>query len=399
MTNKILNRALHRGNYYIWGAGYYGLLTALKFEHETLKIKGFIDKNANQIKTKFGWPIYEPDKILSAKKRNFKIIIAVKDKKAIEEIIETLLQAGLKENENFEISPLVNEVVIRRPWEKTIDLAKRILEIGPLNRPIFKKENANVFYADIRDTQEVKNFYRNDKNVNIETIVNIDYVIRGTYSESIRNDEKFDYIVMSHVIEHIPELLRFFGDIKNVLNPGGKLCLTIPDHRFCFDHFRQPTSFAEAYDIYINGTKNLPFRVLDNRLSHTINDCVYWWNNFTSFESLPKSKEQFENAKKHYFRVLQGEYVDAHFSVFTPETFLLLLYNMLNFNLLPFRCSKFYNTTVNTFEFNCILELEPLLLVENSAEQEIEKENLIELLTNIKRDMLEKDLCAYIRNC
>jgi len=285
-----------------------------------------------------------------------------------------------------------------RPWEKTMDLTKRILEIGPLDKPILKKENANVFYADIRDTQAVKNFYRNDESVNIEAIVNIDYVIKGTYSESIGNDEKFDYIVMSHVIEHIPELLKFFEDIKNVLNPGGKLCLTIPDHRFCFDHFRQPTSFAEAYDIYVNGTKNLPFRVLDQRLSSTINDCVYWWNSFTKFENLPKSKEQFENARKDYLRALKGEYVDVHFSVFTPETFLLLLYNMLNFNLLPFRCSEFYNTNVNSIEFNCVLELEPLLLVENSAEQEAERENLIELLTNTKRDMLEKDIYVYIEN-
>lgn len=285
-----------------------------------------------------------------------------------------------------------------RPWEKTMNLTKRILEIGPLDRPILKKENANVFYADIRDTQAVKDFYREDKNVNIEAIANIDYVIKGTYSESIRSDEKFDYIVMSHVIEHIPELLRFFEDVKNVLNPGGKLCLAIPDHRFCFDRFRQPTSFAEVYDIYVNGIKNLPFRVLDFILSSTSNNCVYWWNNSANFENLPKSKEQFENAQKDYFRALKGEYVDVHFSVFTPETFLLLLYNMLNFNLLPFKCSEFYNTNVNSIEFNCVLELEPLLLVENSAEREAEKENLIELLTNTKRDMFEKDLYVYIEN-
>ncbi|MCL2260709.1 MAG: hypothetical protein FWC15_05050 [Fibromonadales bacterium] len=89
---------------------------------------------------------------------------------------------------------------------------------------------------------------------------------------------------------------------------------------------------------------------------------------------------------------------DIHFSVFTPETFLLLLYNMLNFNLLPFKCYEFYNTNVNYQEFNCILELEPNLLIENSAEQETEKENLIELLTNTKRDMFEKDLYVYIEN-
>jgi SAM-dependent methyltransferase len=283
-----------------------------------------------------------------------------------------------------------------KPWEKTLDLTKRILEIGPLDRPIIKEENANVFYADIRDTQAVKDFYRDDKNVNVDAIVTIDYVIKGTYTESIK--DKFDYIVMSHVIEHIPELIKFFDDIKNILNPKGRLCLTIPDHRFCFDHFRQPTSFAEAYDIYVNGIKNSPARVLDLMLASTINDAAYWWNNPASYEYLPKSKEQFENAKNDYFRALKGEYVDVHFSVFTPETFLLLLYNMLNFNLLPFKCAEFYNTNVNSVEFNCVLELEPNLLTENSAEQKAEKENFRKLLADTKRDMFEKDLYVYIEN-
>jgi len=287
-----------------------------------------------------------------------------------------------------------------RPWEKTMDLTKRILEIGPLDRPIFKKQNANVFYADIRNTQAVKDFYRNNNNdnISIEAIVNIDYVIKGTYSESIKAEEKFDYIVMSHVIEHIPELLKFFDDIKNVLNANGKLCLAVPDHRFCFDRFRQPTSFAEVYDIYANGIKNLPARVLDFKLAATTNDCIYWWNNPANFDNLPRTKEQFEKAKNDYFRALKGEYVDVHFSVFTPETFLLLLYNMLNFNLLPFKCVEFYNTNVNSVEFNCVLELEPNLLIEKSIEQEEEKENLIKLLTDIKRDMLEKEVYVYIEN-
>jgi len=261
-----------------------------------------------------------------------------------------------------------------KPWEKTIDLTKRILEIGPLDRPIFKKDSANVFYADIRDLGAIKDFYKNDSNVKIEAIVDIDYVIKGTYSKSISDGEKFDYIVMSHVIEHIPELIRFFEDIKNVMNLKGKLCLTVPDHRFCFDHFRSPTSFAEAYDVYINGIKNLPFRVLDQSLSTTVNDASYWWNAFGAFEYLPKSKEQFERAKKDYFRALKGEYIDVHFSVFSPETFLLLLYNMINFGLASFKCIEFYSTDVNSFEFNCILELEPNLLVENSIEQKEEKE-------------------------
>ena len=54
-------------------------------------------------------------------------------------------------------------------------------------------------------------------------------------------------------------------------------------------------------------------------------------------------------------------FCDAHFSVFTPESLLLLLYNMTRASLLPFKCFEFYTTQPNTFEFDVVLQLEPSL--------------------------------------
>jgi FkbM family methyltransferase len=112
MTDPIINKASHSGklDIYIWGAGHYGLLTAFELKRKALKIKGFIDMQAKKLKTKAGLPIYEPDEILSAKKRNFKIIIAVQDAGAIREITGILLQAGLKERKDFEISYLIEGI-------------------------------------------------------------------------------------------------------------------------------------------------------------------------------------------------------------------------------------------------------------------------------------------------
>jgi hypothetical protein len=93
-------------NKYIWGAGYYGVLTVLKFEAEGIKINGFIDKNANSIEIKLGLPVIEPHKILSDKNRNFQIIIAVQSENAINEIKEQLKKAKLEDND-FELSPII----------------------------------------------------------------------------------------------------------------------------------------------------------------------------------------------------------------------------------------------------------------------------------------------------
>ena len=63
-----------------------------------------------------------------------------------------------------------------RPYLNNIDKTKRILEIGPLDKPMIKKSKSsnNVFYADIRATYEVKEFYRNNPNVDNHGICGID---------------------------------------------------------------------------------------------------------------------------------------------------------------------------------------------------------------------------------
>jgi hypothetical protein len=87
---------------YIYGAGHYGVLTALDLENKGVKIKGFIDKNAKAIKTRLGLPVLELSEIES---KNSRIIIAVQNEGAIKEITETLSLHGFK----FEISLLIQE--------------------------------------------------------------------------------------------------------------------------------------------------------------------------------------------------------------------------------------------------------------------------------------------------
>ena len=94
-------------NIYIWGAGHFGVLTALELENNGEEIKGFIDKNASQIKKRLGLPVFELNEILPDKNQEFQIVIAIQDNDAIMEITKILLQAGLKKNIDFRVSPLI----------------------------------------------------------------------------------------------------------------------------------------------------------------------------------------------------------------------------------------------------------------------------------------------------
>ena len=241
-----------------------------------------------------------------------------------------------------------------------IDLSKRILEIGPLTNPILSKREANVFYADIRSTEEVKKLHENDPGVCKENIRDIDFVIKDSYEKSLSHVEKFDYILSSHVVEHMPRLIEFFQDIATVLTANGLLYVFVPDHRYCFDHFRTPTSFAEAYYIHQQGIRVPPWRVFDHQLETIpLNDAGrFWFGGGIAAETLSQ-RSSFESAKELLDVALSGQYVDVHYSVFSPKSFLLLLYNMINARLFPFRCVEFYPTERNGCTFGVLLQACP----------------------------------------
>ncbi len=249
-----------------------------------------------------------------------------------------------------------------------IDVSKRILEIGPLADPIFLKQEANVFYSDIRSTDKIKEFYAKDPGVVTDDIVDVDFIIEESYEKSLSNVDKFDYVISSHVLEHMPRLIEFFQDIATVLSKKGMLYVFIPDHRYCFDHFRAPTSFAEAYYIHSQGIPIPYWRVFDHTLE-TIPLNIpgrFWFGGGIAAETLSR-RGSFESASKDLERALSGEYVDVHYSVFSPRSFILLLYNMIHARLFPFRCTSFYPTERNSFTFGAVFQVCPEMLREDKV--------------------------------
>jgi SAM-dependent methyltransferase len=186
--------------------------------------------------------------------------------------------------------------------------------------------------------------------------VDIDYIINEHgYADTLRDVEKFDYIVATHVIEHVPQLIAWFQDLSNILKPNGKLCLSIPDKRYTFDHYRYQTTFAECFDVYTRNIKNHPARVLDEVINATTkNTFTGWWANCNDMDALPKEAPLFRTAVDLYQKALADHnyMTPGHCSVFTPESFLFILYGMNKLSLSPFRCVEFFDTEENSTEFN-----------------------------------------------
>lgn len=238
----------------------------------------------------------------------------------------------------------------------------RILEFGPLIRPLVSRDDyPNIFFADVRNTDEIKKLYTTNDyleatglDVDINSVAEIDYVITKSYTETFKNEKKFDVVYLSHVIEHMPDVISFLKDVANILNKEGKLVLIYPDARYCFDHFRNGTTFIDAFDIYKHKTMNAKavFDFTYNVLHE--NDPAVFWGKKNVAELLPRN--QFKDAIKSYDKAFVNELPeDVHFWPFSDYQFIKFLYDMDRAGLLDFEVSDFHETQVNTQEFMIVL--------------------------------------------
>ena len=53
-----------------------------------------------------------------------------------------------------------------------------------------------------------------------------------------------DFVICSHVIEHLADPLRFLDETHRVLRPGGVALILLPDRRCTFDRDREPTPLS-----------------------------------------------------------------------------------------------------------------------------------------------------------
>jgi SAM-dependent methyltransferase len=229
---------------------------------------------------------------------------------------------------------------------------KNILEIGKLSSPVFR-QSKNI---DIFSRAELIEYYRSDKTIDPQNIGEVDFVIKNNDWTII--DERFDYLVTSHNIEHMPCLVNFFRNCNHVLKDDGKIFAVIPDYRYCFDTDKIPSTIIDVLEAwYLRRDKPGIRMVLEHILLHNPNnDPEYHW-----------SKGPYELTAKKYSgldplrikEVMQSDfsgYIDAHCWKFTPESFCSVVNALYQIGAINFTVSKMFPTKRNTYEFYVILE-------------------------------------------
>ncbi len=224
------------------------------------------------------------------------------------------------------------------------------LEFGPLDVPIVTREMGAVRYADHASTEELKVKNRENPFVNLDRIVAVDYVVGAKpLPEIVVADSPFEYVVASHVIEHVPDPVRWLLEIRAILRSQGVLSLAIPDKRYCFDYYRRPTTAADVLEAYLRGDRKPGFRQLFEHLSAfaTVDGSLTWTEGTAAEPTRKMSTRQAWDIARE--AASDGNYHDVHCWVFTPATFFAILATLIELDLLDFVVVRYFPTEGHEF--------------------------------------------------
>lgn len=226
------------------------------------------------------------------------------------------------------------------------------VEIGALSRPVVTSKDGPVLYIDYTDTPTLRERYKNDPNVDINAIVHVDGVWgRSTLSEALKG-QKVDYIVASHVIEHVPDLITWLHELASVLNLGGQVRLAVPDRRFSFDYLRSETRLADVLLSYLVRARiPQPHSILDFCINEAKISCADAWDGRIDPESVERCRTVQGAMSLARDALDNGSYHDVHCWAFTPRSFAILLADLARAGLVEFACENFRDTDRYQLEF------------------------------------------------
>ena len=241
------------------------------------------------------------------------------------------------------------------------------IEIGPLVNPIVRRTDGNIKYVDRASTAELRKWYSRDDKINIDEIMEIDYIWgEQSLTEATGGTEQFDYCIASHVIEHIPDLITWLGEISSILKTGGVACFAVPDKRFTFDYLRSLTTTSDLVDNFLNKLRKPSFRHIYDHFSNFAElDIQTAWSNDFDGSSLSPLNSPAKAYSACVDSIDGDKYVDSHCSVLTQDSFFPLLESISELGLLDFSIKRSFGVKHGMFEFVVQLEkLDPALIFE-----------------------------------
>jgi SAM-dependent methyltransferase len=234
---------------------------------------------------------------------------------------------------------------------ESIDRSMRIIELGPLDKPLVaKRDGWKTFVVDRAGREELIEKYRDDSNVDVNLIEEVDAVWRdGRLVDAIPEQERgtFAACIASHVIEHLPDPTGFLQSLELILNATGVVSLVVPDKRFCFDFFKHVSSVGELLAAHERAGRNHPRGTRFDYEAYTVtNRGEICWSqgrqvmDIAFVHSLDDAKAAFDAHSESD----RDEYVDMHAWHFTPNSFELAMLELGALGEIDFQIAHLHPT-------------------------------------------------------
>ena len=235
------------------------------------------------------------------------------------------------------------------------------IEIGALDRPLARRSDGAVLYVDHVDTPTLRQKYAADPGVDLDTLVEVDAVWgENTLREALqaraaghpRRPMLVDYVIASHVVEHVPDLVGWLREIHEVLKPAGELRLAVPDRRFTFDCLREDARLSDVLAAHVTGARRpMPQAILDSQLNAAPGaNFIQLWSADGS-TSAPAPLFHWDHIIRLAQESVAGTYHDSHCWAVTPYSLADIFVALAEHGLLRLACAKFEDTPYADFEF------------------------------------------------
>jgi predicted SAM-dependent methyltransferase len=220
------------------------------------------------------------------------------------------------------------------------------LEIGPSHNPIAAKKNGfNVHILDHASAAELREKYQGH-NINLENIEEVDFVWKGEpFEELIGKSGCYDWVIASHVLEHVPDVVSYLQQCEALLNEDGILSLVIPDKRFCFDYFSSSSSTGSVLEAYAEKrVKPSGGQIFDHfSNASTRNGKIAW--GVDELGGADHILHSVAEAKAQWIKsAATSEYIDVHCWRFTPASFRLLIQDLRYLGLIDLKIKAEFDT-------------------------------------------------------
>jgi len=235
---------------------------------------------------------------------------------------------------------------------RTAKRSANVLEIGPAHNAILpKRDGFRTKTVDYIDREGLVEKYREFPQYSPDDIEEVDYVIPAGSSMSDVIDDRFDLVLASHVLEHSLSLIDFVNDCTRLLAPDGVLSLVIPDHRYCFDRFRERSSLGRVIDASLAPPS---VHTVGTMTEFTLNAVKH--RGSSSWAAGHKGTYQFvhglDEARTNAARAEGDSYIDVHNWVFSPNHLRLMLHDLDVLGLISVREAAFQGTIGHEFFLN-----------------------------------------------